>query len=116
MTNWRKILTLESVLIASVVLLAIQAVPSGFYRRVLAFMDVRTWTSQTWFWVNACVFFSMFSLRMGGPILRIVSKLVTGPRSEAITSVPNKKSRREMDEERRLYKRMIEARKKRPIP
>lgn len=108
---------LELLLALTIVALALQLLPSDAGRKALELLDIRTWTSRTWFAANALLFASMFIIRFG-PALRAAGRdfLKRSTRLQpSAQTLTKEEQKRKYEEERALYERMIEARKKQII-
>lgn len=101
----------------SIVALLAQLTPLVNWYAVLSLLDLRNWTSHTWFWANALLFLSMFVVRFG-PGLRstavaVLSYLAPLDTPGNVRSEEETKQRKK--DEKALYQRMIEARKRQVI-
>ena len=107
----------ELLLALAIVALVLQLLPSDAGRKSLELLDIRTWTTSTWFFANALLFASMFIIRFG-PALRAAGRdfLKRSTRLQpSVETLTKEEQKRKYEEERALYERMIEARKKQII-
>jgi hypothetical protein len=108
---------LELALGVAIIALILQLVPLPEWRTLVQLADVRTWSSYQWFWANACLFVAMVVLRFGAGFKAVLKSLMKrlgnwGARSSNSSEERKKLS---LQEERKLYERMNEARKRQVI-
>jgi hypothetical protein len=108
---------LDAVLGCSIIFFLFKLLPFHNWSGVLTTLDVRNWTSRTWFIANALLFASMFVIRFGPTLGAATQKILA--RYKPLRRVPDDANQPKQlltdAEERALYKRMSEARKKQVI-
>jgi hypothetical protein len=108
---------LELLLGIAVVSLVLQLLPWGQWQSAIALLDVRTWTSRVWFGANAVLFASMTLLRFGPALGAATRTALThwNPRLGSQGEVHEHNHAPTETEERALYHRMNEARKRQVV-
>lgn len=105
---------LELMLGLAIVVLLLQVFPAAAIA-TRDWLDVRHWSATTWFAANAILFLVLFAIRYGTDILpgfslrHLFSAEKRRKRREALAAAEHRKK---LDEERKLYARMHEARKR----
>jgi len=100
----------DVVLSVSIIALISKLVPFDNWQSVIALLDVRAWNSGTWFLANAVLFASMLLIRFGPTVMAMMMRRVV--RDRPSNEAGNRKMLMSDAEERALYQRLIEARKK----
>lgn len=105
-------LRMETLLGLSCLSLAAQLCPPAFW----LYLDARSWSSGSWFALFAAMFISLLMIRFHEEIWLSVSAMGARPRrsSGGAKSYASEKTAR-LSEERELYERMNEARKRQII-
>ena len=105
---------LELLLAVAILALILQLLPWQRWPSALSLADVRQWSSRTWFCANAILFFSMFVIRFS-PQLKTMAKDATSRLAFRRSARPDLKGKLSQEEEKALYERMKEARKKQVV-
>lgn len=107
---------IELVLLLALMALVLQLLPF-IDRQYLWVIDVRAWTSRTWFIANAVLFVSMFAIRFGSTLRAAARYALTQRKSVRVTSSVTHEHEKALSttEEKALYQRMQEARKRQVV-
>jgi hypothetical protein len=105
---------LECLLVLSILVLVLQLMPWGAWQSAWAMMDLRNWTAGMWFCGNLLLFLGMLGIRIGPALRDEASRLLRYRRRRPAKQI-SKEDHKRQREERELYQRMIEARKKQVI-
>jgi hypothetical protein len=101
---------LEVLLALTILALLLQLLPSAGWK-FLGAIDVRNWSSGAWIALNICVVLVLVAVRFGPALAEVHERRCTD------TKVDREKAehRRRRKEERALFERMREARKKQVV-
>ena len=105
---------LELLLAVAILTLIVQLLPWQRWPSFISLADVRQWSSGNWFCANAILFFSMFAVRFR-PQLKSLARDATSRIAFRRSAKPDLKSKLSQEEEKALYERMKEARKKQVV-
>ena len=101
---------LELLLVVAIVALILQLFPS-----LWGALDVRTWSRATWVVLNLVVLAGLVVVRHAEPIIRSIydfARYRAANKTKATQEKSKREQNAELEEQRKLYERMREARKR----